>query len=319
MNKIIFICPYFGNLPKEHMQLWLQSCSYNSDVNWLIFTNDRTEFDYPSNVKVKYIEFDEMVKFIQSRFDFNINLSNPYKLCDFKPTYGYIFEEYIKEYDFWGYCDMSDVIFGNIRKFITDDILEANEKIGFLGHLTLYRNTPEVNKRFMLTTKSNIKVDEILGTSENKAFDELTEYSINTIYKEYGFKNIRIDDTYVDISPLRFSFQATYYDKEYKYNCKKRKPMIFEWNKGNLFECTINNSKIEKREILYVHFQKRKIHREFKGIIDKYYLIPNRFISNLELDDTKKIINLTKDKIYMPFFKLKWSALKYRLKQIIKI
>ena len=318
MKKIIYICPYFGKLPKEQMQLWLQSCSYNIDVNWLIFTNDKTEFNYPPNVKVNYIEFEELAKFIQSKFDFKISLNNPYKLCDFKPTYGYIFDKYIKDYDFWGYCDMSDTIFGNIRKFITEDILEGNDKIGFLGHLTLYKNTPEINKRFMLKTKSNILVNEILGNSENKAFDELTEYSINTIYNEYNLKNIRIDNTYVDISPLRFSFQATCYNDKFEYNCKKLKPMIFEWNKGNLYECTVENSNIVKREILYVHFQKRKVIKKFNGTVDIYYLVPNKFITDLELNNTKQIINITKDKIYLPFFKLKWLALKYRLKQLLK-
>ena len=34
---------------------------------------------------------------IQSKFDFKISLEEPYKLCDYKPAYGYIFEEFIRK------------------------------------------------------------------------------------------------------------------------------------------------------------------------------------------------------------------------------
>ena len=48
------------------------------------------------------------------------------------------------EYDFWGYCDI-DLIFGNIRKFITDDILDKYDKILSRGHFTLFRNKDSIN------------------------------------------------------------------------------------------------------------------------------------------------------------------------------
>ena len=54
---------------------------------------------------------------VQKMFDFPIYLDHPYKLCDYKPAYGYIFPEYTKGYDYWGHCDMTDCIFGNLRKF----------------------------------------------------------------------------------------------------------------------------------------------------------------------------------------------------------
>ena len=50
----------------------------------------------------------------------NINwggVNSPYKLCDYKPVYGLIFDEDLQDYDFWGHCDV-DLIFGDIRKFI---------------------------------------------------------------------------------------------------------------------------------------------------------------------------------------------------------
>ena len=54
----------------------------------------------PKNVKVIKSTFEDIRNIIQSKFDFKIILDQPYKLCDYKPSYGYVFEEYIKEYDF---------------------------------------------------------------------------------------------------------------------------------------------------------------------------------------------------------------------------
>ena len=154
MKKIIFIIPYFGKF-KNYFQLFLNSCKYNDTVNWLIFTDDYTEFQYPNNVKVVYTTFEKIRNQIQSKFDFKICLEKPYKLCDYKVTYGYVFSEYIKQYDFWGYCDI-DLIWGNIRKFYTDNLLNNNDKIGFYGHCTIYRNNEEINKMFMKKNKWKI-------------------------------------------------------------------------------------------------------------------------------------------------------------------
>lgn len=81
-------------------------------------------------------------------FNFDVELGTPYKLCDYKVAYGLIFQEELRQYDFWGYCD-SDMVLGNIRKYITDEILEGYDKILPLGHLSIYRNTDEINRRFM--------------------------------------------------------------------------------------------------------------------------------------------------------------------------
>ena len=319
MKKIVFICPYFGKLPENHMSLWLQSCEKNQSINWIIFTDDKTRYNYPKNVLVNYVSLNELKNSIQKKFDFPISLDNGYKLCDYKPTYGYIFSEYIKGYDFWGYCDMSDCIFGDIRHFITDKILDKFDKIGFLGHLTLYRNTVEINKRFMLGTKSNITYRDILSSSENMAFDELNSYSINSIYKENGIPFYRMDDCYYDISPLTYAFRQSIYDENYEHKFLKKIPTIFKWENGKLFECYVYKNKLMEKELLYVHFQKRKMQKEFKEVENVYYIIPNKFIANnKDLYNIKQIRKISRFKFYSQFFKLKYKALKYRINMLHK-
>lgn len=146
MYSIAYVVPYFGKFPKG-FQFWLLSCKCNPSIDWLIFTDDKTPYDYPENVKVTYWTFDQMKKKVQAIYDFPIFLERPYKLCDFKPAYGEIFADELKDYDFWGHCDI-DLVWGNIRKFYTDEVLGQYEKVGFNGHSNLYKNTPEVCARY---------------------------------------------------------------------------------------------------------------------------------------------------------------------------
>ena len=103
MNKILLIIPYFGQF-NNYFSLFLESCRNNPTVNWLILTDDTTPYSYPNNVKVVYTTLSEIKSRIEKKLGFDIKLDTPYKLCDFKPTYGYVFDEYLKGYAFWGYC-----------------------------------------------------------------------------------------------------------------------------------------------------------------------------------------------------------------------
>ena len=120
MKKIAYILPYFGHLPKE-FGFWLISCQMNPTVDWLLFTDDRTKFNYPPNVKVTYCTFEDIKNKAQACFDFPIVLDRPYKLCDYKAAYGDIFKNELTGYDYWGMCDL-DLVWGNIREFLKNMI-----------------------------------------------------------------------------------------------------------------------------------------------------------------------------------------------------
>lgn len=100
MKRACFIIPYFGKLPK-YFQLFLNSCKPNKSFDWLIFTDDMSNFDYPENVKRVPMSWNEFQEKAQEKFDIKLSLEFTRKLCDFKPTYGYIFESYIQRYPFY--------------------------------------------------------------------------------------------------------------------------------------------------------------------------------------------------------------------------
>ena len=55
-------------------------------------------------------------------------------------VHGFLFEKYIKDFDYWGHCDC-DLIFGNLEKNVTPLLNEDYDKLFAAGHLTIYKNT----------------------------------------------------------------------------------------------------------------------------------------------------------------------------------
>ena len=317
MFSIAFICPYFGQLPKDLFNLWLKSCKYNPSIDWLIFTNDRTNYDYPENVKVSYIEFEDFKAKFQEKFAFPLKIEQPYKLCDLRPTFGYVLQEYINKYDFWGYCDVGDMIFGNLRKFLTDENLSQADKIMKLGHMTLFKNTEENNSRFMLKAKKVLPLEKIFGIKKNKIFDE---FGINYIYMEHNFPIKTIDNMYMDIIHMSLNFKICYPNEDFTYYDPDKKGRCFLWEHGKLYAYEKDKEeKIQKKEIGYVHFKRRRMVCNVPLSDDSFYIIPNQFIPvSCEMNETL-FKEYTKKRISnAPSLKLIIKHLIQKLKSTIK-
>ncbi|KID48602.1 hypothetical protein C095_10020 [Fusobacterium necrophorum subsp. funduliforme B35] len=99
-------------------------------MDWLIYTDNRTGYSYPKNVIVRYITLEEIRERIEKSIGFSISLHRAYKLCDFRPIYGDIFQDDIKEYQYWGHCDC-DLIFGDIKKFVFPLLEQKYHKLFF--------------------------------------------------------------------------------------------------------------------------------------------------------------------------------------------
>ena len=171
MKKIAFVIPWFGKLP-NYFQLWLESCKRNPTIDFLVFTDQQPEYPIPENIKLFQYTFKEMVYRFEKKIGFPVALYSPYKLCDFKPSYGEVFEDYLNDYDYWGHCDV-DLIWGDIRKFVTDELLEKYVRIFSRGHCTIYRNSSEVNAMYRLLPsngKQNWK--EVFQSPDSFCFDE---------------------------------------------------------------------------------------------------------------------------------------------------
>ena len=171
MKKIVLIILYYGEFP-WYFCWFLHTCRYNRDIDFLIVSGSSFEGSLPPNVTILPIPIEEIKALIAEKLGLEADLRNPYKLCDWKPAYGLLLSGYIGSYDFWGYCDI-DIIFGNIRNFLTDELLEAYDIITVLadflaGYFTIYRNSPRFNRLFMASKDFR----RVFTSGEHFCFDE---------------------------------------------------------------------------------------------------------------------------------------------------
>lgn len=151
--SIAIINCWYGPYP-WYFQYFLHSCKYNPGIDFFIVTdNKETILRKPNNVTIVYKTLDQIKDTASEKLKLTAIIDNPYKLNDFKPAYGFMFNDLIEKYDYWGSGDM-DVVYGSLRKFLTKKILERYDIFSFrpeylTGSLTIYRNTKYMNELFM--------------------------------------------------------------------------------------------------------------------------------------------------------------------------
>lgn len=317
MKKIAFICPYFGTLPK-HTQLWLNSCAANKEIDWYLFTDDHKEYNYPKNVIVSYTTLNDLKNRFQQYFDFPISLEGVYKLGDYKPLYGYLFEKELKGYDAWGHIDVSDEIYGDIRKFVTDDLLDRYDKLMIFGHMCIYKNTPEVNERFRQPSDIQRSYKSIFSSDKFYNFEEIAKGSITRIYIQNGWKIGRLDEYIADISGLSYAFKLGKWSEDCNHlQYFPRIPLIFSWEKGKVFGYSVEKGQLEKKEYLYVHFKRRKMDVRISEYTNRYLIVPYGFVEFPADLSTRTVKKFSKNKMfYKVYFVEKKKAMMVRFKQI---
>lgn len=264
MTRYSAFCCYFGKWP-SHFRFWLDSCRYNKGITFFL-VSDISLYGYqvPENVHLIRMSFREVHDLISSKFpEIKISLDRPYKLCDFKTTYGYIFEEYCKEYDYWGYYDI-DTIWGNIGKFIPAN--EDNHLVIIFpcGHLSFIKNTAPWNKVFDLVNKvagtpcrnnmsgKNVSTwQECFSSPESHYYDEegglepLFASLNENVYSGVDFDNI--------LPPWRF-------DHFYSINFPEKSHfLVYGFREGKLTRYYLHNWQVKSEEISYMHFSKREL------------------------------------------------------------
>ena len=312
--KYVVFSPYFGKLP-SYFNLWLNSCSYNTEFKFIVFTDDNSVFNVPSNVELIKIKFSEFVDKIQKKFDFKLALNNPYKLCDFKPTYGYVFPEYLDECEYWGHCDL-DLIFGNLSKFLPS---EKYDKIAYLGHFCLYKNDKIINEMFMNNVDSAISYREILSNSQHFGFDEIGNYGINNIFKTNNLKIYNYEVNVADIDCRKDNLTVIKYKNEKFMKEKLNKIFLFDCGRIISIFYRDRNSELEQREYAYIHLQKRKMSNNTDNF-DKYFITYKSMENYEEINFNIYLQYLAK--VYFlntRWFKLKIRALKNRIKRSLTI
>lgn len=304
MPSKILILPYFGNFP-PFFDFFIESMKSNVNIDLLIFSDQDISVS-SNNIKVIKMTFGEIRDIIKAKFSDDICLESPYKLCDYRPAYGYIFNDHIKGYDYWGHCDC-DLIFGNLS-LLEPYFDKGYERIGEYGHLIFYRNNEKVNNYFRTLRAPNVPSwEEVTHNTKGYSFDEHGGMGIlcevNNIYRI----NDRLFDDIIFYRKKFFS-RRKFKDRD----SNPRIPIYFEYYNGHLIRHYKVDNKWSSDESLYVHFQKRNILVEASN--HKHYLIvPNRIVS--ETTCTKQIEKICTCSKFD--FKFIWTMIKYNVKKIL--
>lgn len=154
MSKICLITCYSGKLP-DYFRFFADSCQRNPDVDFIVF-NDRLSSDAKhGNLSLRRFSLAGFSRQVAEKTGIRPGITKGYKLADFKPLYGLVFSDEIRDHEFWGYCDL-DLVFGRIRNFVTPEVLSAFDVITtkekwLSGHFTLFRNNEFSRKLFELS------------------------------------------------------------------------------------------------------------------------------------------------------------------------
>lgn len=285
MKQYSALCCYFGKWP-NHFQAWLSSCKYNVGIDFYLVTDiSASGFDVPHNVHIVEMSFAEVVQLVRSKFpNVEISLSTPYKLCDFKTAYGYIFDHIFSNYSYWGFFDI-DTIWGNILNFVPENSDSHLVRIFPCGHLSFIRNIAPYNKIFEMVNsvagtlcrnnmagKRVVTWQECFASSQNYYYDEEggLEPLITSDTKLCRQSYLKVDFDNI-LPPWRFRhFLSINFPKKSRF-------LGYDFSTGTLQRVYLKRFSLRKEAISYVHFPKRELLVSTPDV-SEYSIIPNRFI-----------------------------------------
>ena len=227
LNQIVLIGTYIGKLP-HYINLFIETCKFNPSVDWIIFSDQLSSENKAGNVKFIKMTLRDIEELIYNKLKLKTNITRGYKLCDFKPAYGKIFKDYIKGYDFWGHTDL-DMVVGDIRKFITSNILENYDIVSaderrLCGPFTLFRNCTKINELYQ----------------EHKNYEIIFKSDKHYAFDEKGFNEVVVQAQRKELIRCLFRFF---------HRRGRRKRETFLWLNGKLIVEDGN------REIIFLHLR----------------------------------------------------------------
>ena len=188
--RIAQIIPYFGNWP-EWIELYFYSCGRNPMVDFIFYTDCPLPKHQYKNTIFHKCTFEDYTILVSERLGLSARICRPYKLTDLKPFLGYVHQEELKDYNFWGFGDL-DLVYGDLSMLINDDMLDKYDLITshsnrVAGHFTIVRNNDYYqNLCFKIKNWENGLTDE-----KHFSYDELAwtclvnpmSHNIDRIYR----------------------------------------------------------------------------------------------------------------------------------------
>jgi hypothetical protein len=223
-------------------------------VDFIFFTDCFLNFEYPGNIQFIPITLREFNVLATQKTGIEINIEKPYKICDLRPAFGVILQEYLTKYDYWIYSDI-DVIYGNIRAFLTEEILSEYEVISarneyMVGSFSAFRNNEKINTLFL----QSADLKKVFSDQNAYFFDEAGYECWNVILYPDRIKtypsNIDTITHIVNRNANKGTIKAlfkTMVKERLELSLLNKNPWTLHWDKGKLTSFETNE------ECLYFH------------------------------------------------------------------
>lgn len=169
-SPAVLILPYFGKFG-PWFPLFLRSLSQQRTLDLLLLT-DATTPPLPENVQLIEMTLATARALAEEKLKLKVSLYDVRKLCDLRPFFGKVFEDFIHDYRYWAFGD-EDVLYGDLDRLLAPRLRNGPDLIVpgkgmVIGHLTLLKNTPLINDLFMRDADHQ----RVLSDPAHWAYDE---------------------------------------------------------------------------------------------------------------------------------------------------
>ncbi|MEQ1759775.1 MAG: DUF6625 family protein [Vicinamibacterales bacterium] len=241
---IAVVVAYFGRLPAWSPAFFV-TARKNPDIQFLLYTDMDLPAGTVGNITIRHMEIADFNRRATEVIGTPIEVQHHVaKTNDLKPVFGLMFEDDLKGFDYWAYSDF-DVAWGDIRRFVTDELLHSHDLISsrkdkLCGHFTLFRNAPEYNRTWELIPDvikamgcpTHMHLDEVVFTKSIRG--TLGQWPLTSASRIYWKSNWTID-------------------AKYQRDMGHGPNDVLWWRDGRTFD-------VEGQEMMYLHFHKLKMH-----------------------------------------------------------
>ena len=136
MKNLLIVMPWYGRVP-NYFKFYLDSIRNVTFDTLLVSDSDFSKIVVPDNVRLVKMTMEEFRVLASQKLCVEVALDKPYKVCDFRPMFGKIFEDYLGGYKYWGYGD-ADLIYGQkldqyVERIVSEDYDVASMHCQYLA------------------------------------------------------------------------------------------------------------------------------------------------------------------------------------------
>jgi len=281
--KVKIIGVYIGTVP-PYFQLWLDTVGRNPAFTWLLYTDaDLAAYACPGNLQVIPCTFAQIKERVQDKLGYAPELDTPWGLCKFRVAFGKIFEDDLKDADYWGWTDF-DVLYGDLTPVLR--ACEAGyDKILPLGHLSLVRNDARLTAGILAHPLTRTILSQENPETGSGCFDEREfRYEILPSLQARQQNDIPFAQPYCRYGCFRMCDTAALCTRLGLTEGARPAPVpgVFTWRDGHLHGWfALPDKSVKKVECVYIHFFRRDMSPRVAAFEKNkaYLIVPNEIIA----------------------------------------